>query len=229
MTRFQGNVGQEYDLFKLVCPHYDGMRKLVGDTIADGNYRRILEVGSGSGYTTSAILLAGKNSAVTAIDNEAVMIEQAKVSLDDYVRKGRLEFVEADALSYLQGLESESFDAFASGFTMHNFGSSYRNKVLDEIYRVIKRGGLFVNADKYARDDVEEHKRDLDLRLEMIRSVFDAIGRSELREEWVRHYLEDENHIQREEESIRRMQKIGFGDLRVAYRYEMEAMLVGVK
>ncbi len=231
MTRFQGNVGQEYGLFMLVCPHYMEMRKLVGDTIADNNCDRILEIGCGSGYTTSEILLTNPHSNIIAIDNEPVMIKKAEISLDDYVREGQVEFIEADALLYLQSLESESFDAFVSGFTMHNFRKDYRNELLSEAYRVLRRGGLFVNADKYAKYNIEEHKKDLELRLDKIKSVFKNIERNDLQEEWIKHYLEDENHnvIQREEKSIREMQELGFRHLEFTYRHEMEAILVGIK
>ncbi len=231
MKRFKGNIGQEYDMFRLVCPHYDVMRKGVGDIIADNNSMRILEIGSGSGYTTSAILLANPHSNIIAIDNEPVMIEQAKFSLDGYFGEGRLEFVEADALLYLQKSESESFDAFISGFTLHNFGSEYRNKVLIEAYRVLKRGGLFINADKYAMNNADNHKRNLDSRLRKIRLAFSSIGKKSLQGEWTKHYLEDENPdvIQMVEESIREMQEIGFRNADIIYRHEMEVILIAFK
>ncbi len=229
--RFQGKAGEEYQLFKLACPHYDELERVVGEVIAkrySNSEQKIigaLELGCGPGYTTSVILSADSRIRVKAVDNEPVMISQARTCLEDYVKEGRVELVEQDALTYLQSLEDESVDVFASGFTLHNFDNEYRNQVLNEVYRIMKKGGLFVNADKYARD--EEHNEDLQWQLQQFREKYDAIGRPDLKEEWTKHYLEDEapKVIMLEEEAIAEMKKIGFSSIDILLRKKMEAIL----
>tara|TARA_Y100000310_G_C20656794_1_gene802393 strand:+ start:1570 stop:2283 length:714 start_codon:yes stop_codon:yes gene_type:complete len=233
--RFQGKAGEEYQLFKLACSHYDELERVVGEVIAkryNNSEQKIigaLELGCGPGYTTSVILSADSRIRVKAVDNEPVMISQARTCLDDYVKEGRVELVEQDALIYLQSLEDESVDVFASGFTLHNFNNEYRNQVLNEVYRIMKKGGLFVNADKYARD--EEHNEDLQWQLQQFKEKYRAIGRNDLEEEWVRHYLEDNNPeiLMNEKESLNGMQEMGFKEIRGVYRQHMEAVVVAAK
>jgi tRNA (cmo5U34)-methyltransferase len=229
MKRFKGDLGKEYHFSKLISPHYDSMRYKVGRIIADHDSKTILDLGCGSGYSTQAILLANPNASVVAVDNEPAMIKQAKINLKDY--KKRLDIVEEDALKYLQSLKSESFDACASGFTIHNFRKEYRNNVLEEIYRVLKRKGLFVNADKYVKYNLNEHSIDFNLRLERIDSVFTALQREDLKQQWLSHYMEDNQpeNLMHEKDSITEMETLGFTDLQSNNHQELEVIISGIK
>lgn len=235
--RFSGKIGEEYELFRLACPHFQELENTLGRIIReqfqDKSFEeiKVLEIGCGSGYTTLIILNSNNRTRIVAVDNESVMIEQAKEILNEFVENNRVELIEGDALEFLKKQDSDSFEVFASGFTLHNFTKNYRGKVIKEIYRVLKPEGIFVNADKYAIDDESKHKQSLNWQLQQFKREYSKINRPDLIKEWISHYLEDNKPevIMKESESIKSMSKIGFRDIKIVFRKQMEAVLFAEK
>lgn len=202
--------------------------KNIAYELPDAKELRVLEAGSGSGITTLEILEADPRIKVIACDNEPKMMEQAKLVLSDLSE--RIEFMEGDILSTLKNIESESLDAFASALTVHNFLDAYRMEVFQEITRALKKGGLFVNADKYAFDDLNKHLNSLD---EQIKSfdVFDHpdINRPDVKKGWTEHYHQDELTKITEGEQIKILEDLGYEDIKVVFRQSMEATITARK
>lgn len=235
-SRFDGKLGAEYELFKQCCPHYDELEDRIGFMImTDRGLLRTapvetLEIGCGIGYTTDSIIRHFRFANITSIDNSNVMIKQAEDYLKDYIDQGRVRLVEADALDYLKKSESESFEVLASGFAIHNFKQDYRKEFLKEAFRVLKKGGVFVNGDKYANDDTEKHVKDLAWQIQQL-DLYDKCGRPDLKEKWIEHYIRDDQPdiIMREGEAIQQMKDNGFKHVNTFYRERLEAVVVGVK
>ena len=118
----------------------------------------------------------------------------------------------------------------ATGFVIHNIEYRLREKLIAEIYRVLRHGGIFVNADKIARDDMEKRA---EVYVEQIRrfDVFDEIGKPDIKTEWIEHYKIDEQpHIVYVESiALAQMSRVGFRGASVIYREMMEAVVVGAK
>ena len=235
--RFHGKIGEDYELFKLACPHFDDLQNTVGKTIKDyfkkANEKEInvLEIGCGPGYTTEIILNSDKRTKVFAVDNESVMISQAKIVLNNFIKNNRVKLTEADTLEFLKKQNSNFFDAFASGFTLHNFKKEFRKEILKEIYRTLKSKGIFVNGDKYALDDEEEYKKALDWQMQEFRKQYSKINRYDLIEEWTKHYEEDNKPevIMKEGEAIKLMKELGFKDFKILFRKYTDAVLFARK
>lgn len=234
--RFSGKIGEEYELLKMSYPHYDELQNVVGTTIKEkfasfaGEEIKVLEIGCGTGITSKVILDAEERVHLVALDNEKLMLSQAKEKLSDERYKDKIDFVEADALKYLQSLENESLEVVASGYVLHNLKSDIRDMIISEIYRVLKKEGIFINADKYAFDDKAEHERSYKEQIERF-DVYDTIGRSDYKEEWIKHFAEDNKDevIFREGEATKFLEKIGFRNVKTAYRKYMDAVIVGTK
>ncbi len=234
--KFHGKLGEDYELFKLACPHFDDLQNTVGKTVKDYFKNKkeskidVLEIGCGPGYTTEIILNSDKRTKVIAIDNESVMIEQAKIVLNNYI-KDRVKLIHADALEFLKKQNANYFDAFTSAFTLHNFHKDYRRKVLEEIYRVLKPEGIFVNGDKYAADDKRKHKAAFEWQMQEFKIQYTKINRLDLIEEWTKHYEEDNkpNLIMKEGEAIQLMKNIGFKDVKIIFRKHTDAVLSAKK
>ncbi len=87
------------------------------------------------------------------------MQEQAKKHLSKWITEGKLTFSGDDALTALKKIAPDSVDIVASAYTLHNFLDSYRNEVIQEIFRILKPGGQFINGDRYGLDDISKHTR----------------------------------------------------------------------
>ena len=235
-NRFKNAIGEEYSLFKLAVPHYDKLQDKLANRIIEESKSNnkesidILEIGCGPGYTTLFILKADPRTKVTALDDESIMIDQAKEVLKSFVDAGRVRLAPNDALDFLKKAKDDSFDAIVSSYTLHNFKQDYRKQVLIECYRVLKKGCLFANADKYARDNKESHKEDLQWQIKQF-GVYDSINRPDLKEMWTKHYLEDENPeiMMYEGASLNELTKLNYKGVKTIYRNNMEAIIIGKK
>lgn len=225
--RFSETIGEEYDLFKLSLPHLDDIEKFsfkkLSDHFENDKSVRILEIGFGTGITTK-LLLDNEKINLVAIDNEPNMLDQAKMKLNG-IDKNRYELTIADALEYLKNQPDNSFDGVISVWVLHNIVKESRNIILNEIYRVLKPDGIFVNGDKIAVDDNTEHLKHLDWQIKQF-DVYDATNTPHLKQEWTEHYLEDEKpeRILYENDYINELSRIGFKNIKIENRHYMDAI-----
>lgn len=231
--RFAGVLGQDYNLRPLAMPYHDRFQNTVKDVLGefakdhqDEPELKVLEAGCGTGLTTIRILEANPKIKVIAVDNEGSTIAQAKEALKDL--EDRVDFKQGDILSVLINLEDASIDAFASALTVHNFPKEYREKVLSEVARVLKKNGLFVNADKYALDDPDAHAKSLQEQIDSF-DIYDSIGRSDIKKAWTQHYHQDENTRITQQEQIDLLRGLGFKDIEIVFRESMEAVIRAIK
>lgn len=222
---------EDYDLFKLAVPHHDEMQALVGTTIGKEANRAeralcVLEAGSGTGITTRLLLEADGKVHVRAFDIEDGMAAQTRSRLAAY--RDRLDVSTGD-IAELVTLESAgAFDVFASAFTLHHVDAHRLPLLFKEINRVLLPGGLFVNADKIARDNESLHRWDLQEQLSAF-SVFATMGRDDLQREWTSHYLADDVARLNEQSHKQLLAEAGFVDVNTIWRMGMEAVIVARK
>ena len=232
--RFAGELSDRYDLWRVARPHLETIHGAVSDQVArfaeaHGDKVRAVDLGCGDGAVTE-LLLDDERIDVVGVDNEPKMIAQVLRRLTRWIESGRLSIAEADALGYLADQEDGSVDLVASGYVFHNLTPDYRSATLAEVYRVLRPGGLFINADKYARDG-EAHYQDLKWQVDRF---FDAYGDTEhldILRAWVMHYIEDEgpNHVMLERAALSEMDGLGFVELSIVSRCRMDAVLVAHK
>ncbi len=231
--RFQGRAGEDYELFKLACPHFDDLEKQVGVLIKEHFLHKgesvisCLELGVGPGYTTMYALELEDRVHVDAVDNEEVMLDQAWEVLSVHIKEKRVNLIKDDALSFLRNKTSNSYDVFFSGFTLHNFQEDYRESCLQEIYRILKKGGLFINADKYALSNQDEHLKSLEWQMQSFKDRYTEIDRLDLIQEWQNHYLQDnkDSVIMKEDVAMEQMTQAGFINIKSTNRTKMEMIL----
>jgi len=235
-TRFAGTIGQEYELFARAVPHHDAFQRAIGEAVKRHFFSsqaapvKGIEIGFGKGHTTHELLSAREDLNLRAIDNEVLMLHDAKNNLGFWLKSGRLSLIHADALAYLQGLDSCSVDMVASAYTIHNLSREARETLLKEIYRVVRPGGVFVNGDKYAEAE-GVHEESLRWQLEKFDTVFGEGGRPDLRDQWREHYLLDDTPTFRfpEAEAIQLLERVGFTPVANSFRERMEAVLVATR
>jgi tRNA (cmo5U34)-methyltransferase len=235
--RFENKLGgDEYDLLKQAIPHYDELQEKIAELVAN-RYRnstqkliQVLEIGPGSGITTKVLLECDDRVRITAIDNGNKMSKVFKKKLKEWGFDHRVKFIKADINQKISEFSPEKFDVVASAWVIHNFERSVRAKLIPEIYRVLKKDGIFVNGDKLAENDMNKRAAAYVGQIGMI-GVFDQMGRPDIKKEWLEHYLVDEQpHIVYVESEARaQLRKEGFRVVRIAYRQMMEAVIVGIK
>ncbi|MEI7498614.1 MAG: class I SAM-dependent methyltransferase [Candidatus Falkowbacteria bacterium] len=192
---------------------------------------KVLEVGTGTGLTSIRALEADPRIKLVTVDADGNLMAKAKEVLADMAE--RIEFINKDILSALQAMESESIDVMASALTIHNFSTEYREQMMQELTRVLKSGGLFVNADKYAHEDIEAHQKSLKEQIDSF-DIFDNMDVPEvdmptLKQGWIKHYEDDEKTKITEPEQIKMLADLGFKDIRVIFRESMEAVITATK
>ncbi|WP_442754315.1 class I SAM-dependent methyltransferase [Methylocystis sp. JAN1] len=230
---FTGKIGAEYDFLRLMCPNHALLAKRLGETVAAWKPDAPLkgfEIGCGTGVSTLPLLAACDNLTLTAVDAAPAMLDQARENLADYVKAGRVDFKQADALDALKALPNDSVDVVASNYAIHNFPDDYRSRALAEIHRVLKPGGLFVNGDRYAMDDRAAHLLDTQETVRRWFKLFREIDRLDLLEDWVVHFYSDESpdHVMYFTPSIEKLKALGF-TVTVAYREGVDTLVKAVK
>lgn len=230
---FTGKIGAEYDILRLMCPSHVLLAKRLGATVAawkPGETLKGFEIGCGTGISTTLMLAARDALTLTAVDSAAAMLDQARENLADDVKAGRVTFKEADALDALKALPDNSLDLVASNYAIHNFLDDYRSKVLAEVHRVLKPGGLFINGDRYAMDDRAAHLQDTQETVRRWFKLFREINRLDLLEDWVVHFYSDESpdHLMYFTPSMRLLETLGFA-VTVDYREGVDTLVKAVK
>lgn len=233
---FSGVIGQDYEMLKLICPLATEMSRLVGTKVSEypkinTGELNIVELGSGTGITTLSILTARETSTVFSIDNEPTMQDQAKKHLKRWVDEGRLSFCGDDALTALKNLEDGSVEIVASAYTLHNFLNTYRREVIEEIFRVLKPGGQFINGDRYGLDDISTHTRIVQQEVNDYFKILTEANRLDLLEDWIVHLFSDEseNHVMRESVALNQLQEAGFAQINLSHRMAANALVTALK
>ena len=233
--RFQGKISADYELVMRGIPHLPKIDEQVINAIraytpaVPASRLNVLEIGCGSGRATTKFLPSRPDIKLVAIDNEPEMLAQAEQSLRNEIKQNKLELVQSDALAYLKSVGDGYFDIVASVMALHNFERSYRSRVLREIHRVLKPGGLFVNGDKYPPDDPTEFYRILPLHLAPFFDTLGPAGRADLLKEVVLHELADlaPDRVMKEGECMRQAVEIGFSGCEFTGRRNFDAVFRG--
>jgi SAM-dependent methyltransferase len=230
--RFSGRLSEEYELLELAYPEFRSFQEqlvaFVQELPAGSDPPlRLLEIGPGHGFTTEIVLGSRNDLVIDAVDNEPAMIAKLWEQLESAVSSGTLIPVEDDALRFIQECPTHRYDGFFSAFTLHNFTEEYRAQLLPELFRVLRPGAVFLNADKYAPDGQAQFEA-LVTQLNRFFGAFVPLGKYELLRDWVVHNVMDQSphRCQREGASVTQMQSLGFERVHVHGRSNMEAVLV---
>ena len=103
--------------------------------------KKVLDTGCGTGFLS--VILAKNGWKVTAIDNSSDMLEQAKVTAEQYGLSEYITFLKRDAEH--TELASDTFDAVVSRHASWLFSEPVT--AYKEWFRLLKSGGILMNLD----------------------------------------------------------------------------------
>ncbi len=144
---------------------------------------RILDLGCGPGSVTFAMLRHYSNVRVVAVDADPVLLAMGKAlsadladSADSSVESVQsVEFILADLRAAEWGAAYDgAFDLVVSATALHWLTDAHLAEVYQHVFRTLKPGGWFFNADHIAADDPALQARYRDLLHEWQRANFDA-------------------------------------------------------
>lgn len=142
-------------LFDEAAESYDATRKKYIPCIADfygvlveqipfssNDQFSVLDLGAGTGLLTSMIRGAFPRASFTLADVSPEMLEKAKVRFRD------VEKIEYEVINFESGAIHGSFDVVVSALALHHSPLDRLQEVFDKIYKCLKPGGVFANADQ---------------------------------------------------------------------------------
>lgn len=148
----EGKKKQVEQMFDTISENYDGLnrvislgsdvkwRKKVIRLVAEKNPLKILDIATGTGDLAIQFAEATPAEKIVGLDLSDGMLSVARKKVAGKEISKKIEFVQGD--SEALPFEDEFFDAITVSFGIRNFENL--EKGLSEIYRVLKKDGIFV-------------------------------------------------------------------------------------
>lgn len=152
-------------------------QRLAAAGFADAPRTRILDIACGTGRTLRFLRDAFSKASLYGVDLSPAYLRKANQMLSE--RPGELpQLMQANAeeLPYVDGF----FQGVTSVFLFHELPAPVRQKVIDEAYRVVQPGGIFIICDSIQMADSPELK----VSMEGFSAMF--------HEPFYRNYIEDD-------------------------------------
>lgn len=116
--------------------------EVILNLVKDGNYRRILDIGTGTGYLAFPLAEMYPEAKVFGIDITETIIEKNKETAKER-GASNLSFLAFDGLEY--PFEAESFDLIVSRYAFHHFPDAEDS--VRQMHRILKKGGRLLISD----------------------------------------------------------------------------------
>ncbi len=138
-------------MFDTISTNYDGLnrvisfgidvkwRKKVIEMVSATNPEAVLDIATGTGDLAISLAKTGAKR-IVGLDLSEGMLAVGREKIADEKLTGKIEMIQGD--SEALPFEDNSFDAITVAFGVRNFENL--EKGLSEIFRVLKKGGIFV-------------------------------------------------------------------------------------
>lgn len=110
---------------------------------------RILDVGAGSGLLSRILLERYPTAQAVLVDYSDPMLEAARQQFDE--KQATIYKADLNSASWIESVRSDApFDVVVSGYAIHHLADERKRALYNEIYEVLKPGGIFVNVEHVA-------------------------------------------------------------------------------
>ncbi|MCJ8268366.1 MAG: class I SAM-dependent methyltransferase, partial [Psychrosphaera sp.] len=149
---FDGERGLDYLRIADAIPHYESYQNEVVQQVLqklnDASDEYVVDLGCGPGALLEHLSNSTCNVNFVGVDPSSTFAR-----LVNQHNNRRIQFAKNTAFEWLESQKSESFDVVCSCWAFHNWSKEYRAKVFAQVSRILKRRGMFINADKIACPD----------------------------------------------------------------------------
>ena len=192
---------------------------------------RLLDLGCGDGILGRTVMTEYPQANGVFLDFSEHMIEAAKMKADNR----RATFVVQDLAlnSWMQSLGTKPFDLVLSGLAIHHLPDERKRALYQEVFDLLKPGGLFLNLEHVApRSEWAKQAFD-DLFVDSLWSHHQKLGgtktREAVEEEWYHRPDKTENILAPVEMQCQWLQAIGFRDVDCFFKLFQLALFGGRK
>ena len=168
--------------------------------------QRLLDLGTGDGRLLALLCLSRPQARGVAVDFSPTMLTKAR---ERFEGDERIEVVEHDLAQTLPDLEP--FDVVASSFAIHHLTHERKRSLYEEIWRLLRPAGVFLNLEHVDSPTARLHERFLE-----------ALGIAPADED-------PSNKLLDVETQLRWLRDIGFEDVDCLWKWRELALLVGTK
>ena len=168
----------------------------------------ILDLGAGTGLFSGMVLQKFPNARMTLVDISDKMLEKAR---ERFVGSDRVRYVIGD---YTHMEFPQSYDVVISSLSIHHLTHEAKKQLFSNVHKILKDGGIFVNADQI-RGNTSETDRYFRRRwLEYIQSS--GLTREEIEASIERRKVDINATLA---DQIRWMEEAGFQEADCMYKY----------
>jgi SAM-dependent methyltransferase len=193
-----------------------------------------LDLGCGDGILGKAIYRTYPQARGVFLDLSETMLQAARESFTETKQQPIFILEDFGRPEWVEAVKTEApFDAIVSGFAIHHQPDGRKREIYQEIYQLLKPGGIFLNLEHVAsRSKLGETAFD-NLFLDSLDAFHQSQGSQKSREELNRQYYNREdkkaNILALVEEQCNWLREIGFVDVDCFLKIFELALFGGVK
>jgi tRNA (cmo5U34)-methyltransferase len=184
-------------------PHRTEGESVLLEELPDDS-QNILDIGAGNGRLLDLCLLKCKRAQGTALDFSQTMLE---CLYDKYQNNQKIKIIEHDLNDPLP-FQPESFDAVVSSFAIHHVDDIRKFELYNEIWRIVRKGGIFCNLEHVSSPTENLHK-----------IFYEKLGVEE----------DESNKLLNVETQLKWLTEIGFEDVDCYWKWRELALIIGKK
>ncbi len=219
---FESEAGDFDDIILKLIPYYPRMLEALTSSLPFEAHREIevLDLGCGTGNVSKSLLAHFPKAKLTLVDMAQNMLDLAKGKL------GTTAISECIATDFSELHFEKSFDAVLSSLALHHLDTDqFKKEFYARIFRALKPGGVFVNADVILGSN--KHLQNMYIQ-KWIKFMSKSCTSKEIHEKWLEKY-KAEDRPARLAAQLKWLEDIGFKAVDVVWKYYNFAVYCGFK
>lgn len=188
--------------------------------------RRFLDLGCGDGFLARVVLEEFPDAEAILIDHSPAMLERARAEMQPYPSTRIIEGDLADSL--LKWAEPESAELVVSGYSIHHLPHERKRSLYEEIFTILKPGGVFLNIEHVASASAEIERLWDDAYIDLI-TQRTGKPRDEVAREYHSRPDKADNILLAVDTQVAWLREIGFAHADCFFRFLELAVFGGVK
>jgi ubiquinone/menaquinone biosynthesis C-methylase UbiE len=187
---------------------------------------RVLDLGCGDGLLARTVLARYPGASAVLVDHSPPMLDRARAAMADH--RDRCAIVEGDLADSLSHYAEGPFDLVVSGFAIHHLEHGRKRSLYEEIYDILRPGGLFLHIEHVASATPGAEALFDKLYIDSI-TAYTGKPRGEVAAAYHSRPDKADNKLERVERQLAWLEEIGFADVDCYFKWLELAVFAGAK